>query len=284
MLQNRRGRLPRNRRRNDDAQSTNRGRRRDPQDSAGRVDERSAGKAVVHRGRCSDHFVDGSAPPGPQRTADDRNDARARSQGVAPGPGDGQREVADPSRSLRDRRRRRFETARAENDQARCRIPADELGVQLSPVIGPNAQAVLAPEGPCRREHGVASKDNAARRTPPALDLNYRRRNGAHRVGHLRGNRGKCGIAHGPDSARMPPVAHHPNGQGRQERPGLTLRNSTARISLPAKVAELAELVDAQRGFGVSPDRISRNLWPTGSLTLRKWTARITLPRKWRNW
>jgi hypothetical protein len=91
--------------------------------------------------------------------------ARRRRSSLALSGQQAQREVADPGRGPRDGRRRRVETARAEDRQARRRVPAGKLGVQDAPVMGPNAQAVLAPQGAGRRQHGVAREDDAALKT-----------------------------------------------------------------------------------------------------------------------
>ena len=104
VLDHRRGRLPCDRRRNDDAEAANRRRRRDADQAAGRIQKRAAREAVVHRRRRADHFVDRASASRRQRSADHRHDAGARGQRVAPRARDGEREVADARARFRERR------------------------------------------------------------------------------------------------------------------------------------------------------------------------------------
>src|SRR5439155_25395744 len=107
----------------------------DPDQPAGRVEERAAGEAVVHRRRGANHLVDGAAPPGRERPADDGDDACAGGDDVAPGSRDGEGEVAYSG--TRDGRRERpdVETGHAQHRQAGRRIPAGDPGLERSTVV-----------------------------------------------------------------------------------------------------------------------------------------------------
>ena len=59
-----------------------------------------------------------AAAPGPQRSADDRDDAGARGQRVAPRTGDGQGNLADARRRVRPRGRGESESRRAQHGEA----------------------------------------------------------------------------------------------------------------------------------------------------------------------
>ena len=105
--------LPRDRRRDDDAEAANRRGGRDADQPAGGVEERAAGEAVVHRRGRADHLIDRAAPAGRQRSADHRDDAGAGGDDVAPRARDGEREMADA--------RGRGATARAAASRGRAR-------------------------------------------------------------------------------------------------------------------------------------------------------------------
>src|SRR5439155_21432431 len=95
VLEHGRRSLPYDRRGNDDAEAADRGGGGDPDQPAGRVEEPAAGEAVVHLRRGANHLVDGAAPPGRERPADNGDDACAGGDDVAPGSRDGEGEVSD---------------------------------------------------------------------------------------------------------------------------------------------------------------------------------------------
>jgi hypothetical protein len=154
----------------------------DAEQRAGWVDEGAAREAVMHGRRRPQHLLDRATAAGPQRTADDGDDARARGDDVAPRAADGQREVTD----ARDRGRRRNwrpgSAFHAQHREARRRIPAGELGVERGPVAGANVEAVFSVQRPHHRDDGVFGVDDAAGGTASALYLDNRGRGGRHGV------------------------------------------------------------------------------------------------------
>ena len=90
-----RSRFPRDGRRNHDRRPANARRRDHAQQRALCVDERTAGEPVVHRRGGAKHLIDRAPPARAQRTSDDRNDARAGAERVAPRSPDCERKMAD---------------------------------------------------------------------------------------------------------------------------------------------------------------------------------------------
>ena len=172
------------------------------------VEKRAAGEAVVHRRGGSNHFVDRATASGRQRPADHGDEAGAGGDGVAPGAGDREREVADARRRVGRRDRRRVEAGDAQHGEARRRIPSGELGVERHAVVAAHVQTVFTAERAHRRQDDVVAVHEAAGRPPPALHLHdgwSRRRD---RVGELVGEAGEKIVRHAAivTETRMPRI------------------------------------------------------------------------------
>jgi hypothetical protein len=179
------------------------------------IDDGAAGKAVVHRRGRADHLVDGAAAAGRQRPADDRDDAGAGRQGIAPRSRDGQRQVADPRRRRARRQDRQADAGGAKQREVGGRIPADQLGVDRRAVGPGDVQAVLAAERARGRQHHVVGIDQARARPSMAAHLHDGRGDRGRRIGELVRDLPERSVLHEPIVDRDTSGAHHPNGRAR---------------------------------------------------------------------
>ena len=152
---------------------------------ARRVRHGTAGEPFVQGRGHSDHLFELPAVSGSQRSADDRDDARARREGVAPRPRDRQRDVADARRSIRDRRGTERESFGAEDGESARRIPPRQFGRRLLPIGRRDRHAILAPERAGIGQDDVAGVGDAADRPAPPVHLNDRRRDRVDGGRHL---------------------------------------------------------------------------------------------------
>ena len=150
---------------------------------ADRVQERSTGEAVVHRGRRADDLLDGSAPAGTQRPADDGDDACAGGHGIAPRTSHGEDDLTDAGCRPGSRRGGEAKARRAQHRQAGRGIPPGELRVDVPAVVGLDLQMILTPERTRVRDDGVGVVHEAADRPSSAADLDDGWCDGRNRVG-----------------------------------------------------------------------------------------------------
>ena len=166
------------------------------------VVERAAGKTVVHRGRDANDARDLAAAPGPQRTADDRDDAGAGGYGVAPGAREREHDVTRTRLGVGDRRSRHVDGGRA---CAAPRCPRQDPSRRASASTGsaladPDAQSVLASDGASGRDDGVGAVHDAAGRAFGAEHLDDGGGAGRGQISELVRESGESVVRHACDS------------------------------------------------------------------------------------
>ena len=175
MLEYGRSCFPRDRRRNHDRRPANARGCDDAQQPAGRIDERTAGESVVHRRGGAKHLIDRATSACAERTADDRNDARARAERVAPRSSDREHEMADTRLCSCGRDGRAGKSGHTQQRKARRRIPAGEVGLHHRTLMTAHVESVLTAECAHGRDDDIGCEDKPARRAAGAVDLDDRR-------------------------------------------------------------------------------------------------------------
>ena len=188
MLEHGRGGLPRDRRRDDDAEPADRGGGRDAEEPAGRVEERAAGKAVVHRrGRPESP---GRSRGGGRSAAVRRSPTRCRRWRSRRCSTSG-RPRARGARRAGSRRPARSASCRDPATRSTARLVVGSQPASSASSVRPSSRAhvqpVVAAERAHGRQHHVVSVHEAAGRPPAALDLHDGRRGGGDGVGELIG-------------------------------------------------------------------------------------------------
>ncbi len=93
--------------------------------------------------------------------------------------------MADARGRDRGSQRRRFEAGRAQDGEARRRIPAGELRIEGAPVVSAHVEAVFTAERAHGCEHDIVCVHEPACRPAASLHLDDGRRRRACRVGEL---------------------------------------------------------------------------------------------------
>jgi hypothetical protein len=165
---------------------------------------------------------------GSKRPADNRYRSTAGRQRIAPGSSYRQDNLANAWRRCSRRGRIDIERlSRAENGEARRRIPAGKLPFNFASVWKRDPQVVIAAYRSGRGDDGVRTVHDAARGAPGAAYLNDCRRARGSQIGERRREFVESSSCHAGSLARMRGCADHPNGESHLERaiPVITLEH-----------------------------------------------------------
>ena len=187
MLERARRRFPRNRRRNDDAEAPNRSCCGDPNHIAARIEKGSSRKAIVHRSGRSIDLVNCASRASWQRPANNRDDAGAGGDAIAPGSANGDSDVADADWRSGWGDRLQSETRCPQHGEARRWIPSEKLSGDRIAAGANHAQSILAPERAHHGEDEIIFVYQAAGGPAPAGHLDNRGCRGCNGVGNVVG-------------------------------------------------------------------------------------------------
>ena len=169
----------------------------DAQHAARGIHQRTTGEARIRGGIGADVLLEGQAAAGPQRPADEADDADAGHRAMVGWPTHCQDDLADSRRAAGGVGRLELQARGFQDGQVAAWVAPHELYGDRLAVAVLDAQVLVALDDVVGGENQAFGVDDAAGRLPgAAFDGNQRGRRRCHRVGHLVGKIGKSVCCH----------------------------------------------------------------------------------------